>query len=59
MPRSESDGQILGFLSNSLPLRMVWLSGVWQLIGGGPPMMATLLFIMVADACPAGKMLVD
>jgi hypothetical protein len=56
VPLYDSNDQVLGFFSDIFPLRMVWLSGIWQTIGGGAPVMGTLFYIMVADASSSGKM---
>ena len=32
---------------------MVWLSGLWQVLGAGAATLSSLTFVLVADACPA------
>jgi len=32
-----------------MPLRMVWLSGLWRLIGGGEQVAANICLVMIAD----------
>ncbi|KAI0128260.1 major facilitator superfamily domain-containing protein [Xylariales sp. AK1849] len=39
----------------NLPIRLVWLSGVWQIIGAGAPTLTSVVFAQVADVCPAEK----
>lgn len=34
---------------------LVWLSGIWQIIGAGSPGVASLVYAQVADVCPAEK----
>ncbi|OQD60699.1 hypothetical protein PENPOL_c021G03643 [Penicillium polonicum] len=33
------------------PIRMVWLSGLWQLIGGGGAVVMSLCFTLIGDVC--------
>lgn len=35
----------------SLPIRLVWLSGVWQTIGAGAPTLTAIVYTQVADVC--------
>ncbi|RAL15484.1 MFS general substrate transporter [Aspergillus homomorphus CBS 101889] len=35
-----------------LPLRLVWLSGMWRLIGGGDIALSSIALVMVADRFP-------
>ena len=44
-----------GWLSPKLPLRAVWFSAFFQLIGGGAQTATSMMFVMVADASSAGK----
>ncbi|KAK0656432.1 major facilitator superfamily domain-containing protein [Cercophora newfieldiana] len=37
------------------PLRMVWLSGIFQAIGGGGATLGSIGMVLIADACPPGK----
>lgn len=32
-----------------MPLRMVWLSGLWRIIGGGDQVVVSIALVMVAD----------
>jgi hypothetical protein len=32
---------------------MLWLSGLWQVLGAGAATLSSLTFVLVADACPA------
>jgi len=34
------------------PLRAVWLSGVWQTMGGGSTTLTSIGYVLIADACP-------
>jgi hypothetical protein len=36
----------------SLPIRLVWLSGLWHTIGAGAPTLTSIVFAQVADVCP-------
>lgn len=38
-----------GYFSDFMPLRMVWLSGLWRMIGGGDQVAANICLVMVAD----------
>ncbi|OJJ47370.1 hypothetical protein ASPZODRAFT_65203 [Penicilliopsis zonata CBS 506.65] len=39
-----------------LPLRLVWLSGMWRLIGGGDMVLSSIALVMVADCFPEDEM---
>lgn len=39
----------LGYFSNVMPLRMVWLSGLFRIIGGGDQVVVSNSLVMVAD----------
>ncbi|KAJ5114323.1 hypothetical protein NUU61_000082 [Penicillium alfredii] len=41
--------RIVCFWSNVIPLRMVWLSGLWRVIGGGDQVVTSMALVMVAD----------
>lgn len=43
--------KMLGFFPEIFPLRMIWLSGLWQMIGGGQASVMSLCFTLVGDAC--------
>jgi hypothetical protein len=32
---------------------MLWLSGLWQVLGAGAATLSSLTFVLVADSCPA------
>ncbi|KAM0816493.1 putative Major facilitator superfamily (MFS) profile domain-containing protein [Seiridium cardinale] len=36
----------------NLPIRLVWLSGIWQMIGAGAPTLTSIVYAQVADVCP-------
>jgi carbon starvation protein CstA len=38
-----------GYFSNVMPLRMVWLTGLWRMIGGGDQVIVNIALVMVAD----------
>ncbi|KAJ5108505.1 MFS general substrate transporter [Penicillium angulare] len=42
--------------SNVLPLRLVWLSGVWRIIGGGDITLSSTALVMIADRFPQEEM---
>lgn len=39
----------IGYFSDILPLRMIWLSGLFRIIGGGDPVLVSNALTMVAD----------
>ncbi|RAK73277.1 putative MFS multidrug transporter [Aspergillus fijiensis CBS 313.89] len=41
--------RIVCLYSTVLPLRLVWLSGMWRLIGGGDITLSSIALVMVAD----------
>ncbi|KAJ5162065.1 hypothetical protein N7492_007457 [Penicillium capsulatum] len=41
--------RLVCFWSNVLPLRMVWLSGLFRLVGGGDQVVVSMAVVMVAD----------
>ncbi|KAE8380876.1 major facilitator superfamily domain-containing protein [Aspergillus bertholletiae] len=43
---------VVSFFPYILPLRAVWFSGLWQLIGGGGACISSMCFAMIADVCP-------
>lgn len=45
-----------GLYSTLLPLRLVWLSGMWRLIGGGDMALSSISLVMVADVFPREEM---
>lgn len=47
---------ILGLYPAVLPLRLVWLSGWWRLIGGGDITVSSIALVMVADRFPEEEM---
>ncbi|KAK0710408.1 major facilitator superfamily domain-containing protein [Apiosordaria backusii] len=49
-----SDGwdRLIYWFSDTLPLRLLWLSGGWQLIGAGGATLSAIAFAQVADICP-------
>ncbi|EED14312.1 conserved hypothetical protein [Talaromyces stipitatus ATCC 10500] len=38
--------------SDIFPLRFVWFSGAFQLIGGGATTMSSMIYVMAVDVCP-------
>lgn len=38
-----------GWWSDIIPLRMVWFSGFWKLIGGGELAITSVILVIVAD----------
>ncbi|KAK2594401.1 hypothetical protein QQS21_007907 [Conoideocrella luteorostrata] len=42
---------VVCLLSHTLPLRAVWLSGVFQLIGGGDATVISMCYTLIGDAC--------
>lgn len=47
--RAPAVTDIPGYFSDHLPLRMVWLSGLWRMIGGGDQVAVNVCFVMIAD----------
>lgn len=45
----------LGLFPQIFPIRMVWLSGLWQLIGGGGAVVMSLCFTLIGDVCSPGQ----
>ncbi|KAK4982844.1 hypothetical protein LTR50_007553 [Elasticomyces elasticus] len=41
------------WLPQTLPLRAIWLSGLFQLLGGGSATIVSMCFTMIGDACSA------
>ncbi|KAK6085470.1 MFS multidrug transporter [Seiridium cupressi] len=41
----------------NLPIRLVWLSGIWQMIGAGAPTLTSIVYAQVADVCPVEQRL--
>ncbi|KAJ5578742.1 uncharacterized protein N7459_007706 [Penicillium hispanicum] len=41
--------RLVSLWSNVLPLRMVWLSGLWRVIGGGDQVVVSMALVMIAD----------
>lgn len=39
----------LALWSNVLPLRLVWLTGLFRIIGGGDQVVVSIALVMVAD----------
>ncbi|KAJ9244771.1 hypothetical protein DTO169E5_1592 [Paecilomyces variotii] len=48
----ESWVRVVCLYPSVLPLRLVWLSGVWRLIGGGDIVVSSIALVMVADRFP-------
>ncbi|KAB8251033.1 major facilitator superfamily domain-containing protein [Aspergillus flavus] len=44
---------VVTWFPDTFPLRAVWFSGIWQLIGGGGASISSMAFAMIADSCPA------
>ncbi|KAJ5366109.1 hypothetical protein N7541_000050 [Penicillium brevicompactum] len=44
---------VVTWFPDVFPLRAVWFSGIWQLIGGGGASISSMAFAMIADSCPA------
>ncbi|KAI5203412.1 hypothetical protein E4T39_04261 [Aureobasidium subglaciale] len=47
---SDSWVRLICWYADKTPLRYIWLSGLWQIIGGGPPTFTSLLFVMAAQS---------
>ncbi|KAK0663415.1 major facilitator superfamily domain-containing protein [Cercophora samala] len=45
--------RLIYWLSDTLPVRLVWLGGWWQLIGAGGSALSAMVFASVADICPS------
>lgn len=39
----------IGYFSNIMPLRMIWMSGLFRIIGGGDQVLVSSALVMVAD----------
>ncbi|ETS77363.1 hypothetical protein PFICI_11237 [Pestalotiopsis fici W106-1] len=39
--------------SHFIPLRLLWLSGLWQMIGAGVATLSSIVYAQVSDVCPA------
>lgn len=50
---------VSGAWSNVLPLRLVWVSSVWRVIGGGDQTMSSVLLNIVADIFSEEERYVD
>lgn len=48
-----------GAWSNVLPLRLIWVSSVWRIIGGGDQTMSSVLISIVADVFSEDERYVD
>ncbi|KAJ5915558.1 MFS general substrate transporter [Penicillium verhagenii] len=48
----ESWVRVVCFYPTILPLRLVWLSGLWKIIGGGDNALSSIALVMVADVFP-------
>ncbi|PLB39661.1 putative MFS multidrug transporter [Aspergillus candidus] len=48
--------RVVCLYSTLLPLRLVWLSGMWRLIGGGDMALSSISLVMVADVFPREEM---
>ena len=46
---------LLGWFPDTLPLRAVLFSGLWNFLGGGAITVSTMLWVMVADWAPDEK----
>ncbi|KAJ5205015.1 uncharacterized protein N7498_005894 [Penicillium cinerascens] len=46
---SETWIRLVCYFSDFMPLRMVWLSGLWRMIGGGDQVASNVCLVMVAD----------
>jgi MFS family permease len=44
--------RVVYWFSDVLPPRVVWLSGVWTIIGGGAATLSSIGYVLIADACP-------
>ncbi|KAJ5938157.1 MFS general substrate transporter [Penicillium verhagenii] len=44
--------RVVCFYPTILPLRLVWLSGLWKIIGGGDNALSSIALVMVADVFP-------
>jgi hypothetical protein len=40
-----------GYLPQLLPIRMIWLSGMFQLIGGGGATVVTMCYTIIGHVC--------
>ncbi|KAL3421494.1 ATP synthase F0 [Phlyctema vagabunda] len=47
--------KVICWISPVLPIRSIWFSSVFYLIGGGAQTGAALMYVMVADICPPDK----
>lgn len=47
--------EMLGFWPETFPLRMIWLSGIWQMIGGGKASVMSMCFTLIGDVCSPEK----
>ncbi|THY32782.1 hypothetical protein D6D01_02447 [Aureobasidium pullulans] len=50
---SDSWVRLICWYADKIPLRYIWLSGLWQVVGGGPPTFTSLLFVMAAQSASA------
>ncbi|KAJ5126542.1 hypothetical protein N7448_007321 [Penicillium atrosanguineum] len=46
---SETWVRAVCYFADYLPLRTVWLSGLWRMIGGGEQVAVSMCFVMIAD----------
>ncbi|KAK4452936.1 major facilitator superfamily domain-containing protein [Podospora aff. communis PSN243] len=44
--------RVVYWFSDVFPTRIVWLSGVWTMIGGGGATLTSIGYVLIADACP-------
>ncbi|PLN79614.1 MFS general substrate transporter [Aspergillus taichungensis] len=47
--------RVVCLYSAVLPLRLVWLSGMWRLLGGGDMALSSIALVMVADVFPEAE----
>jgi MFS family permease len=47
--------RLIFFFNSALPLRMVWATPVFQIIGGGPQIATAMAYAMVTDMVPGSQ----
>lgn len=40
-----------GWFPNTFHVKMIWLNGLWQIVGAGVAPLSSLSHVMVADVC--------
>lgn len=41
-----------GWFAPMIPLRAVWFSSLWMIIGGGDNTVSSILCVIIGDVCP-------